>query len=49
MEEFTIPSQLQQAFIEVPSKDRLMALAGLLRQARGGPGFKLREGLLDCL
>ena len=35
-EEFTIPTQLRQAFIEVPSKDRLMALVGLLRQVKAG-------------
>ena len=35
-EEFTIPTQLRQAFFEVPSKDRLMALAGLLRQVNAG-------------
>ncbi|KAG1671883.1 hypothetical protein FOA52_003450 [Chlamydomonas sp. UWO 241] len=31
-QQFSIPSQLRQAFVEVAAKDRLVALAGLLRQ-----------------
>lgn len=34
--EFSIPAQLRQAFMEVPCKDRLVALAGVLRQVRSG-------------
>lgn len=34
--EFSIPAQLRQAFMEVPCKDRLVALAGVLRQVRVG-------------
>ena len=31
-QQFVIPEQLRQSFVEVPSKQRLMVLAGLLRQ-----------------
>lgn len=33
--EFSIPSQLKQSFVEVQPKDRLVALAGILRQVGG--------------